>query len=80
MKQIFLAAAALATFGIGSAMADGDVRVPQIQTQPQTASPQTTAHGTVDSHGIFVSNSPRHEVWVYGAMRGPGYPQGGTDN
>lgn len=79
MKQILFAAAALATLGIGSAMADGDVPVPQAQVAapPAANAPQT---GYVDSHGIFVTDSPRHTVWVYGAMRGPGYPQGGSDN
>lgn len=80
MKQVLFAAVALATLGIGSAMADGDVPVPQAQTSVPPSAPAVRQSGSVDSHGIFVTESPRHTVWVYGAMRGPGYPQGGSDN
>lgn len=76
MKNLLLAAAAVATMGIGTAFADGDVATQQLAPASRTVQ---TQNGSFTSNGIYVSNSPRHEVWVYGAMRGPGYTQGGDN-
>jgi hypothetical protein len=75
MKHVFLAAAAVLTLGVGSAFADGNV-----VTQPPQAPRQVqTQQGSTDSNGIYVTNTPRHEVWVYGAFETPGNPQGGEN-
>jgi hypothetical protein len=75
MKTMLLAAAAVAALGAGSAFADGDVAAQPAQV-PHAAQMQD---GTYTRNGIYISNSPHREVWVYGAMRGPGYTQGGDN-
>jgi hypothetical protein len=75
MKHLLLATAAMLTLGVGSAFADGNVvsQPPQQQRQVQTQ------NGVIESNGVYVSNSPRHEVWVYGAFQHPGNTQGGEN-
>jgi hypothetical protein len=76
MKHIILASAAMLTLGIGSAFADGDVASQPAQAQ----APRQVQGGVIESNGVFVSSSPRHEVWVYRAFRGNGTNVQGGEN
>lgn len=73
MKNLFLASAAMLALGTGVALADGNANgsAPPAQVQ------QRAEQWTQSNSGIYVANTPRHQVWVYGAMQGQGFVQGG---
>jgi uncharacterized protein YdeI (BOF family) len=73
MKNLILAAAAMLALGSGVALADDGGNN---NAQPPIA-PQSTQQWTQNNSGIYVANSPRHQVWVYSAMQSPAYDQGG---
>jgi hypothetical protein len=74
MKNLMIATAAIMALSAGSAFA-ATVAVNGEQANVPNRSGLLT--GTTDGNGIYVSHDGQHEVWVYGAMRGPGYTQGG---
>lgn len=76
MKHLFLAAAAALTLSTGVALADGDVTAQPAQA-PRVL--QAAPSGYVDGSGIYVANTPRHEVWVYGAFSHAGTAEGGEN-
>lgn len=81
MKTMFLAAAAVLTLGAGSAFAAGNTTAQPVQPQQRTTQAQAAADPADSAgeygSGVYVSNSPRREVWVYGAMQTPGASDGG---
>lgn len=78
MKNLFLAAAAVLTLGAGTAFAADTTTAQPVQAQRTTQAANNPAQSAGEyGSGIYVSNSPRRQVWVYGAMQGPGDSQGG---
>jgi hypothetical protein len=74
MKNLLLASAAMLALGAGTAFA----QTTQARPAPTSAAPQATQAAPANGNGVYVTNAPRHEVWVYPAFRVPGYSQGGN--
>ncbi len=72
MKKTLMIAAAMMTFGVGSAFAEGYAEVLPAQTSQVQAAQSSAKHQT-----LFATTTQRPTVSVYGLFGEDGGPQGG---